>query len=1164
MKDKEYKENERQALLKIELAQKQIELAKINAESKTTGLVTKSPDIKAKIPKLPSFNEGRDNMDSYLKRYERFATNAKWPKEEWATNLSSLLQGKALDVYSRLSSEEATDYDKLSDALLKRYQLTEEGFRKKFRSSKQDIGETAGQFVVRLSNYLSRWMELGKVTENYDGLRDLILREQFLSVSNRNLVLFLKERKIKSVTEMIELAEQYNEAHSVSDNTDKQPFLYRLEGRPGVIRKDNFRSPGSDDPRQEKVFKDRVCYGCGKSDHIIRDCPQKTFTRSRPNLKAVFLEADEGQSEEIGKTESEKEVSEFEQVQEKSAATCIVITPSSNPCSMAQSQLETDTKVKNIYGLEIVNIAYHSLGELACREKPAMPVREGLVGKMRVSVLRDSGCNSVLVKNKLVEEEENTGKKVTCILADGTTRIFPVARIKVDTPYFVGQVEALSMDNPVYDLVIGNIGGERAADNPNLDWKEKVSFESSPTRVMTPEVSAVETRAQKKKKDVKTFLKIPEPIKEVSSEQIRLYQESDETLSEIRNMESTGETKVCKDGSMVKYVIKKNLYYRQYSKAGGNAEIIKQLVVPKQLRSDVLKIAHDGVMSGHFGIRKTTDKTLSQFYWPHVRRDVRNYCKSCDTCQKTIPKGRVGKLPLGKMPPIDTPFTRIAIDLIGPIHPPTEEGHRFVLTVVDYATRYPEAVALKRIDTETVAEALIEIYSRVGVPREVLSDQGKQFTSDLMKEVSRLLSVKQLTTTPYHPSCNGLVERFNGTLKAMLRKCCEEQPKQWNRFIPALLFAYRDTVQDSTGYSPFQLLYGRQVRGPLTILKELWTSNIEDEEVKTTYQYVVDLRQRLEDTCKLAQEELVKNSKKYKTYYDTKSKARSLKKGEEVLLLLPSDNNKLLMQWKGPFTVMEKVNPFDYKVNIKGKIKTYHGNMLQQYHRRPKNVDDVQESETQMLSCVSVIEESEMEIVQEECKEEDNKWVSVEFPAYTSKESVSDVQVCNDLSPEKKAEIQELLNEFSDVFSDVPGTTNIVEHEIKLTSSQPVRSKQYPVPYSLKKDIKEEIENMIKLDIIEPCNSPYASPVVMVRKTDGTYRFCCDFRKLNSITVFDAEPIGNPEEIFSKMAQDKYFTKIDLSKGYWQIKMKKSSQPLTAFITSEGLFSLKKKCLLDW
>ena len=129
-----------------------------------------------------------------LTYFERFATNAKWPKEDWATNSSSLSQGKALDVYSRLSSEEATDYDKSSDALLKRYQLTEEGFRQKFRSSKQEIGETAGQFVVKMSNYLSRWMELVKVKENYAGLRDLILREQFLTVSNRNLVLFLKER----------------------------------------------------------------------------------------------------------------------------------------------------------------------------------------------------------------------------------------------------------------------------------------------------------------------------------------------------------------------------------------------------------------------------------------------------------------------------------------------------------------------------------------------------------------------------------------------------------------------------------------------------------------------------------------------------------------------------------------------------------------------------------------------------------------------------------------------------------------------------------------------------------------------------------------------------------------------------------------------------------
>ena len=200
-----------------------------------------------------------------------------------------------------------------------------------------------------------------------------------------------------------------------------------------------------------------------------------------------------------------------------------------------------------------------------------------------------------------------------------------------------------------------------------------------------------------------------------------------------------------------------------------------------------------------------------------------------------------------------------------------------------------------------------------------------------------------------------------------------EQLREWNRFIPALLFAYRDTVQDSTGYSPFQLLYGHQVRGPLTLLKKLWTRDIGDEEVKTTYQYVVDLCMRLEDTCKLAQEELSKNSKKYKAYYDTKAKDRLFKKGEEVLLLLPSDNNKLLMQWKGPFTIIEQVNAVDYKVSIKGKIKTYHGNMLQRYHRRLNTDEDIGDVCTQTVSCVSVIEEQDIGVEPEVYHEVDNR-----------------------------------------------------------------------------------------------------------------------------------------------------------------------------------------------
>ena len=130
------------------------------------------------------------------------------------------------------------------------------------------------------------------------------------------------------------------------------------------------------------------------------------------------------------------------------------------------------------------------------------------------------------------------------------------------------------------------------------------------------------------------------------------------------------------------------------------------------------------------GIKKTTDKIQSAFYWPGIPGDVTRFCKSCDVCHKTVSKGSVPKVPLEKMPLVEKPFKRVAIDLVGPISPLSEEGHRYILTLVDFSIRYPEAVPLKNIDTETVAEALVDIFSRLGVTEEILGDLGTQFVSD--------------------------------------------------------------------------------------------------------------------------------------------------------------------------------------------------------------------------------------------------------------------------------------------------------------------------------------------------------------------------------------------------------------------------------------------------
>ena len=149
---------------------------------------------------------------------------------------------------------------------------------------------------------------------------------------------------------------------------------------------------------------------------------------------------------------------------------------------------------------------------------------------------------------------------------------------------------------------------------------------------------------------------------------------------------------------------------------------------------------------------------------------------------------------------------------------------------------------MKEIDTITIAESLVEVFARVGIPREIVSDNGSQFKSDLMKEINRLLSVKAVHSTPYHAAANGCVERLNGTLKSMLKKICSDHPKDWDRYIPAVLFAYREIPNDTLGFTPFELLYGRNVRGPSSILHELFTNEVLDHELRNSYRHVLELR----------------------------------------------------------------------------------------------------------------------------------------------------------------------------------------------------------------------------------------------------------------------------------------------------------------------------------
>ena len=364
-----------------------------------------------------------------------------------------------------------------------------------------------------------------------------------------------------------------------------------------------------------------------------------------------------------------------------------------------------------------------------------------------------------------------------------------------------------------------------------------------------------------------------------------------------------------------------------------------QIVAPRIYRPEILNLAHETPMSGHLGVNKTYHKILNHFYWPGLKSDVSQHCKSCHTCQMVgKPNQTIPKAHLQPIPAFDEPFSRIIIDCVGPL-PKTKSGCQYLLTIMCASTRFPEAIPLRNIKTKTIVKALVKFFSFVGLPRSVQSDQGSNFMSGIFQQVMYELGIKQYKSSAYHPESQGALERFHQTLKNMIRSYCFDTEKDWDEGIHLLLFAVRESVQESLGFSPFELVFGHTVRGPLKLLKEKFLSD--DDSSLNLLQYVSDFKNRLSKACEAARSNLKSAQSKMKSHYDENALDRNFEPGDKVLALLPIPGKPLQARYYGPYTVHKKLSDVNYIVNTPGRRKQKqlcHINMLKKYIDRDSSV----------------------------------------------------------------------------------------------------------------------------------------------------------------------------------------------------------------------------------
>lgn len=1094
--------------------------------------VTESFDVGKNITLVPHFRE--TEVDSYFSAFERIAMSFRWPKECWALLLQCRLCGKALEVFSTLSLEDSLSYDAVKLAILRAYELVPEAYRQKFRGHKKNSSQTFVEFSREKALLFDKWCSATK-TDDFNSLRELVLLEEFKGCLSERVVVYLNEQKVSSLSQAAVLADEFMLTHKgvfCVTRTEKS-----VTGSPsqtqGVREKSGM-------PKSKEL---RDCFYCHKTGHLIADCPVLIRKQQSKNPKSVALVKTLLPSElscctdvcDInykpfvmpgfvslsGKEEDQKEICILRDTGAMQSIMLSDVLPFSDESYCGSNIL--------IHGIEmqVVSVPLHNV-HLQCTLVSGV-VRVGIRTSLPVKGITLILGND-LAGGKVLPAPEVTDVPQVCPMVD-VADLHP----EVFSACAVTRAQSGKTVDEV-DLADSLMGSALADDGKPCG-----------TKISGENVSKVKNSDNL----LESFSSLDLPV---TRSQIIMAQNDDPSLSKCLSAVISSEAAKKKNTA---YFIDNGLLMRKWcSKVEEDLDwnVVYQVVVPNKYRSHVLWVAHEHLLSGHLGVTKTYQRILQHFFWPGLKRDVAKFCRTCRTCQIAgKPNQVISPAPLSPIPVIGEAFEEVLVDCVGPL-PKTKAGNQYLCTIMCRATRFPEAIPLRKITAPVILKVLTKFFSTFGLPKVVQTDQGTNFLSRVFTQTLKSLSIEHRVSSAYHPESQGAIERFHQTLKSMLRKFCMDTSRDWDEGIPLVLFAVRESVQESLGFSPAEMVFGHTLRGPLKVLKEQMMES-KTEKRTNVLDYVSRFREKLHSACDLARKFLKNAQSEMKDRFDRHAVARSFQPDDKVVVLLPIPGSALSARFTGPYSIVRKLSDTDYVIctpERRRKTRVCHINMLKAYHDR-----DVGEPVKQVTDNAAVLITSKaLSVVEGDMNADEDGLVVRNTPQQCSKldNSVILSNLTSQLSslPDgQRHDVVALITSFPVLFSDVPSQTRVLQHDIDVRGAKPIKQHPYRVNEIKRSAMKTETDYLLENDLARHSYSPWSSPCLLVKKPDGSFRFCTDYRKVNAVTVPDCYPLPRMEDCVDSIGSARFVSKLDLLKGYWQVPLTPQASDISAFVTPD-------------